>query len=248
MVGTQSIERTAHLLAVVVQHEGPVTFTDLVSATGLPRSTVSRMLRALDRGGLLERTPDGGYRGGRLFAEYAVRFDRVERLAEVIHVHLEDLADETGETATLAVARGSQVVHVDQVAAAHVLGATNWMAVQVPSHCSALGKVMHAWGAVRMPSGRLEIRTTATVRTHAELEAELEVTRGRGYALTRGELEEGLDGVAVPVRGAEGAVVAAIGVSGPSFRIGDRRPAIAERLERHSSRIARQLAARTSVR
>lgn len=244
MAGTQAIDRTMEIVRQVVQTEGPTTFTQLVHTTGLPRSTVSRMLQALEAGGLLERDPGRGYRGGWLFAEYAMRFDRVEVLVDLAHVHLEDLAEETGETATMAVPQGSQVVQADQVDARYALGLVNWMTIDVPSHCSALGKVLHAWGAVRMPSGRLEVRTSSTVRTHPQLEAELELTRSRGYALTRGEFEVGLDGVGVPVRGDQGSVVAAIGVSGPTFRIGERRPDIAGQLQAHASRITREIAAR----
>ncbi len=228
----------------MVRAEQPLTYSDLVAATGLPRSTVSRLLGALEVGGLLERDGDGAYRGGRLFADYAARFDRVEALVRVAHTHLEDLASETGETVNLAVARGSHVVHVDQVDARFVIGSVSWVDLEVPNHCSALGKVMLAWGVVRPPTGRLERRTPFTVATHAALQEDLAETLERGYALTRGELEEGLDGIAVPVRGTDGSVVAALGVSGPTFRIGDRRPAIAESLRTHAAAVTADLARR----
>ncbi|GEP39155.1 IclR family transcriptional regulator [Nocardioides psychrotolerans] len=230
------------LVALVVRAQRPLTYSDLVAATGLPRSTVSRLLGALELGGLVERESGGAYRGGRLFADYAARFDRVEALVRVAHTHLEDLATQTGETVNLAVARGSDVVHVDQVDARFVIGSVNWVDMEVPNHCSALGKVMLAWGVVRPPSGRLERRTPFTVATHAALERDLEETLERGYALTRGELEEGLDGIAVPVHSGDGTVVAALGVSGPTFRIGDRRPGIAESLQTHAAAVAGDLA------
>ena len=245
MTGTQSVERTTELIGLVVRAEVPMTYTDLVAATGLPRSTVSRLLGAIERGGLVERDASGAYRGGRLFAEYATRFDRVDELVRVAHAHLVDLADETGETVNLAVAWGAHVAHVDQVDARFVIGSVNWVNIDVPSHCSALGKVMQAWGAVRRPIGRLEIRTPHSISTHADLEAELERTRLRGYALTRGELEEGLDGIAVPVRNTADTVIAALGVSGPTFRIGERRPQIAERLQVHAAGISDDLVRRS---
>ena len=76
------------------------------------------------------------------------------------------------------------------------------------------------------------------------LESELDRTRTRGYALTRGELEEGLDGIAVPLRGVEGAVEAALGVSGPTFRIGERREEFAGLLLERAAAITRDLRAR----
>ncbi|WP_193605351.1 IclR family transcriptional regulator [Nocardioides dongkuii] len=243
MTGTQSVDRAAELLRLVVQADAAPSYSDLVAASGLARSTVSRLLGALERGGLVERE-GAGYRGGRLFADYAARFDRVEELARVAHVHLEGVAAATGETVNLAVARGTRVVHVDQVDARYVLGSVSWVGVDVPSHCSSLGKVLLAWGAVRRPSGRLEVRTPSSVATHADLDAELDRTRERGYAVTRGELEDGLDGVAVPVRGTEGAVVAALGVSGPTFRIGARHAEVAELLRTAATAVERDLRAR----
>lgn len=243
MTGTQSVDRAADLLRLVVQAEAAPSYSDLVSASGLARSTVSRLLGALERGGLVER--DGpGYRGGRLFADYAARFDRVEELVRIAHVHLEDVAAATGETVNLAVPRGSRVVHVDQVDARFVIGSVSWVGIDVPSHCSALGKVLLAYQAVRRPAGRLEVRTERSVATHAALEEELDRTRARGYALTRGELEEGLDAIAVPVRGIEGAVEAALGVSGPTFRIGERREEIADLLLERATAVTRDLRAR----
>ncbi|WP_244930331.1 IclR family transcriptional regulator [Nocardioides sp. W7] len=243
MTGTQSVDRAADLLRLVVQADAAPSYSELVAASGLARSTVSRLLGALERGGLVERE-GAGYRGGRLFADYAARFDRVDELARVAHVHLEDVAAGTGETVNLAIARGSRVVHVDQVEARYVIGSVNWVGIDVPSHCSSLGKVLLAWGAVRRPAGRLEVRTPSSVATHADLDAELDRTRERGYALTRGELEEGLDGVAVPVRGVEGAVVAALGVSGPTFRIGARHAEVAELLRTAATGVERDLRAR----
>lgn len=241
MSGTQSVDRTTELVRLVVQAQVPPTYTELVAASGLARSTVSRLLGALERGGLVERDQAGRFRGGRLFMDYADRFDRVDALVTAARVHLEDLAEETGETVHLAVARGAEVVQVDQVDARFVIGSYNWLGVRVPAHCSALGKVLLAYGAVRLPAGRLERRTPTTLATHAELASELELTRRRGHALTRGELEDGLDGIAVPVRGAGGVVVAALGVSGPTFRIGERRTSYAERLTSYAAAITRDL-------
>lgn len=247
MAGTQALDRAVDLVRLVVQAEFLPTHTDLVEATGLPRSTVSRVLGALERGGLLERE-DGGYRGGRLFADYAMRFDRTAPLLRAGRVHLERVAEATGETIHLAIARGAEVVQIDEVDARFVIGPSSWVGVTVPSHCSALGKVLMAWGAVPPPVGRLEVHTPETVRTHAQLEDHLAEVRRRGFASTRGELEEGLDGIAVPVQGVGGladgggpGVVAALGVWGPSFRIGEQHAEIAKKLTEASSAISRDL-------
>ncbi len=89
----------------------------------------------------------------------------------------------------------------------------------MPLHCAALGKVLLAYGAGELPSGRLEHRAARTITSRAALQADLAVVRRRGYAVTDEELEPGLIAVAAPVHSSAGAVVAALSVSGPASRL-----------------------------
>ena len=69
--GTQAVDRAAELLSLVVLAEEPPAFGDLVSGSGLPKSTASRLLQALERHRLVLRDHDGGYGAGPLFVMYA---------------------------------------------------------------------------------------------------------------------------------------------------------------------------------
>lgn len=242
--GTQSIDRAAELLSLVVRSDGPISFTDLVEKTGLARSTASRLLQALERNGMLERNQDGLFLGGALFTHYANRFDRVESLAAAAQPMLERIAEETDETVNLGVPRGDTVIHAAQIDSNFILGATNWIDVVVPPHCSALGKVMYAFEAIRLPKDPLETRTPETVRDLVTLKRQLKTVRLQGYAVTRGEFEEGLDALAAPVHGSSGRLLAAIGVSGPSFRLEQSHREIGELLVGESARLSRILARR----
>ena len=224
MSGTQAVDRAAELLSRVVLADEPPAFATLVTGTGLAKSTASRLLQALERHRLVARDDSGGYAPGPLFATYARRHDPIDELVTLARPTLDRISEATGETVNLAVARGYGVVQVAQVDSTFLLGTTNWVDVDVPPHCSALGKVFYAAGALPLPSGELERRTARTVTDPAELAAELRSFAKRGYAVTSGELEVGLDAVAAPVRDRTGSVVAALGVSGPSDRICSRVP------------------------
>ncbi len=219
--GTQAVDRAAALLTHVVEADAPVTFAQLSEVSGLARSTTSRLLSALERTRLLERSATGEYVGGPLFVLYAARHDRNGELARLARPMLVALGERTGETVHIAVPNGGQVAHVDQVDSTFVLGARDWTDVEVPDHCSALGKVLLAWGALTL-ADELEILTEHTLGTRSEVEEELRRVRAAGFAVTRDELEVGLAGVAAPVFGPDGAVVAAVGVSGPTARLKDR--------------------------
>src|SRR5699024_4837110 len=135
--GTQSIDRAAEILSLVVRADDPISYTEVVEATELARSTASRLLSALERNALVERDGDGLYCGGPLFVSCACRCGRVEKLVTAADPTLQRLSEETGETVNLAVPGPNGVVQVAQVDSTFVLGATNWVDVEVPPHCSA---------------------------------------------------------------------------------------------------------------
>jgi DNA-binding IclR family transcriptional regulator len=222
--GTQAIDRAAELLSRVVLADEPPGFGDLVLHTGLAKSTASRLLQALERHRLVHRDDSGGYAAGPLFALYASRREPYDELIRLARPTLEQLGVATGETVNLAVARGNAVVQIAQVDATYLLGTTNWVDVDVPAHCSALGKVFFAAGVLPLPSEPMERRTRHTVTTVEALRAQLDRYRTQGYAEALGELEIGLDAVAAPVLDATGDVVAAVGVSGPSDRVHSQLP------------------------
>jgi IclR family transcriptional regulator, acetate operon repressor len=226
--GTQAVDRAAQLLVRVVDAPGPVTFGSLAEGGELPKSTASRLLGALERHGLVERDRDGSFLPGVVLTRFARRPASTDRLVATARTYLETLGSRTGETVNLAVPGRDAVEQIDQVDSRYHLGAVNWVGLDVPFHCSALGKVFLAHEVVDLPTGRLEQRTARTVTSREALAAELEQVRRQGFAVAAEELEPGLVAIAAPVRDAGGRVVAALSVSGPTVRISpDRTPTVA---------------------
>jgi DNA-binding IclR family transcriptional regulator len=236
--GTQAIDRAAALVATVVRADEPLSFGELQDECGLPKSTTSRLLTALERTELIERNDTGSYVAGPLFWLYATRHDPWDELVRLARPTLEKVGADTGETVHLSVARGDRVVQVAQLDSTYLLGSRDWTQVDVPEHCSALGKVLLAYGALELPLGSLEQLTPRTVTDRAALRRELEQVSRRGYASTVDELEIGLTGVAAPVRGVEGDVVAALGISGPSQRLEERRDEVGRKLNQRAEQLS----------
>ncbi|HYH31413.1 MAG TPA: IclR family transcriptional regulator [Pseudonocardia sp.] len=220
-LGSQAVDRACALLALVVESGGPRTFTSLVEELGLAKSTTSRLLQALERSRLLQRDQAGAFRPGALFSTYAARPSALQDLVELARPTLQRIGELTEETVNLSVPRGREVVQIAQVDSRYLLGSTNWVGVDVPAHCTALGKVLYAFGALPPPLGPLEQRTPRSPVDHARFDRALGEVRRRGWAVSLDELEVGLGAVAGPVRGVDGAVVAAVSVSGPTTRIND---------------------------
>jgi len=221
-VGSQAVDRATALLALVVESGEPRHFTSLVEALGLPKSTTSRLLQALERSRLLQRDQNGAFRPGALFSIYAARPNALHDLAELARPTLQRIGQLSEETVNLSVPRGQAVVQISQIDSRYLLGSTNWVGVDIPAHCTALGKVLYAWAALPLPHGNLERRTAHSPVDGAQLEHTLVDVRRRGWAVSLDELEVGLGAVAAPVRATDGTVVAAVSVSGPTTRINDR--------------------------
>src|SRR4051812_9856420 len=212
--GTQSIDRAAQLLVHVVENSEPTSVGTLAETTGLPKSTTSRLVRALERQGLVQRDgARGSLSPGPVLLRFAGRSDEFD-LPALAHDTLRRLAAETGETINLAVAGPLGVEQIAQEDSSHFLGGTNWVGRRVPYHCSANGKALLAFGAAQLPAGDLERLAPKTIVDRRELEAELMTARTRGYATAVDELEPGLSAVAAPVLGPDREAVAALSVSG----------------------------------
>ena len=122
----------------------------------------------------------------------------------------------------------------------------SWPGKRIPLHATSDGKVLLAYlsqaelaGCLTPPLRRFTDRTITTLDEFSPVLVEV---RRRGFATAVEELETGLTAIAVPVRNAEGDVVASISASGPSFRIpADRIPAIAESVRRAAAEVSRRL-------
>ena len=222
--GVAAVDRGAELLVRVLESEEPIALGELAAASGIPKSTASRLLTALERRGLIEQDGQRGrLRPGPAILRVAERSMLERNVVELARPSLDALGEETGETINLAVTGSQGVEHVAQVESRHFLGAGQWLGRAVDYHCTANGKVFLAFERAPMPALPLTRYTPATITDPALLRAELETVRRHGFATAVDELETGLAAVAAPVRGARGDVVAAISVSGATLRMTPRR-------------------------
>jgi DNA-binding IclR family transcriptional regulator len=240
--GATAVDRGAELLVRVLESEQPVALAEIASASGIPKSTASRLVSALERQGLIEQDGERGrLRPGPAILRVAERSLIERSVVELAGPSLDALGEISGETINLAVPAPHGVEHVAQVESRHFLGAGQWLGHSVDFHCTANGKVFLAFGRATMSARPLELLTERTVTDPARLRAELEEVRRNEFASAVDELEVGLAAIAAPVRGAGGQVVAALSISGPTMRMTPER--IAE-LKPHLIAEARRLAGR----
>jgi DNA-binding IclR family transcriptional regulator len=221
--GLQSVSRALHSLELIAD-AGELGVSELGRLLGVHKATASRLAATLADRGLIERDPDTErYRLGfgliRLAGAAMAGLDLVRTARPV----LEDLADRTRETVNLGVLSGQDVIYIDQATGTRSIVSVSWVGRRTSLHCTAAGKVLMAFGPrgdlPRLLGVPLTKETDRTITDVEVLRAQLEQARGRGYAHTQEELEDGLNAVAAPVRQADGSLAAALSVSGPAFRM-----------------------------
>ena len=204
----------------VLESEQPVALTELASAAGMPKSTASRLVSALERRGLIEQDGERGrLRPGPAILRVAERSMLERSVVELARPSLDALAEASGETINLAVPAPAGVEHLAQVDSRHFLGTGQWLGRTVDYHCTAVGKVFMAFGRAPIPPqplpklrpghdhgpgpsrGRVRVRPTSRVRH-----------RGR-----RARAGAGGDGRARARR--PRSVVASLSITGPTVRM-----------------------------
>ena len=223
----QSVDRAIDVLEYLAERDDGAV-TDLAAALGVHKSTAFRLLAALEARGLVEQVSERGrYRLGfglvRLAGATAARLDIVEQSRPVTR----RLAAAVGDTVNVARLEGEAAVNLDQVLGGATVATQNWVGQRTPLHATSSGKVLLAFAdpadRERLLARPLAVFTPATIANRAALEVELRAVIAAGWASTREELELGLNAIAAPIRGHDGSVVAAVSVSGPSYRLGPER-------------------------
>jgi DNA-binding IclR family transcriptional regulator len=243
----QSVQRATRLLKAFDSGPAELGVSELSRRVELHKSTVSRLLATLESEGLLERVPaTEKYRLGFMLVRLAGQVTHFGDVREAARPILVELTDRSRETVHLAVLDGGEVVNVEQIAGPHIVREANWVGRRTPLNCVANGKALLAFlppeQIERILAGPLPRFTERTITDPRRLRKELAAVRERGYAQALGEIEEGLNTVAAPIRDAAGAVIASVSVSGPAYRVtADRIPALGALVVEAAARISARL-------
>jgi IclR family acetate operon transcriptional repressor len=227
--GTQAVERALAILDCFRRGPQSLGITEIARAVGLNVSTAHRLVRALCHGGFMEQeAASERYRLGFAIAVLG------QRALEQSGYHLAQpilarLATTTGESASLGIRRGDEVLVLERAASVQPLRFDHPTGAEIHLHASAMGKVLLAFtpGSPKEIVAALhpvERYTRHTITSRAALVQELTAIREQGFATNREERYEGVCGIAAPVIAAPvsaalGVAHAAVGIQGPSLRL-----------------------------
>lgn len=218
-----AVSRIVTVLNALHASGEPLSLSRVARSTGLPKTTLHRLMGELTAHSLVERHGNCytlGVAVGRLAG--SAREERLRGARHRLLPHLIDLYERTHRTVSLAVLRDRRVIFVERIFGhGHQCTPSDFTQV-APAHCTAAGKILLAGAPVSghpWPAG-LKRWTTSTITDPAALESELVRVRAEGIAYSAGEYVPGVRCVAVPVRDGRGLPIAAVAVSGgPAARL-----------------------------
>ncbi len=232
----QALDRAFAVLDLLGESDMPLGLAQVASSLQLHKSTAHRFLMVLERHRMVERTTNGKFRLGLRLFDFGNRAIEQYDLRDRAQPHLRRLVAETEETAHLCILEAAHVIYIDKIEPARSVRMITRIGASNPVHCTSVGKAILAFlpedrAADIARRLRFERFTHHTITTPEALRTEMEKTRRRGYAVDDEEYEEGLRCIAVPLLDAQRLPVAAISVSGPSFRVtAQKLPSIANQL------------------
>jgi DNA-binding IclR family transcriptional regulator len=243
----QSLDRALAVLEFIGESDVPCSLAEICRCMNLHKSTAHRALMVLERGRLLERTPDDRFRLGlKLYALGNRAVEQIDLRAQV-QPSLQALAKRLGEKVHLGVLQNTSVVYLDKAGPTNRACMGSKTGSSNPVYCTAMGKAMLAW----LPQTEVHqlidqinfVQVTAkTICSREQLMQSLERVRRRGYSIDDEEAEMGVRCVGAPIFDQAHNPIAALSVSCISSRIQPHQvPVIAEHLRRCCSEISASL-------
>lgn len=214
--GVGVLDRCAVILGAV--ESGARSFTDIVEATALTRSTAHRLILGLEDHGFLVHVGGFGYVLGPRLLALATTAMRELPLREIAHPSLERLARSTGESAQLYVRDGDRRICIDAAESESELRTIVDIGASLPLTKGSAGKVFLTWGTERD-----EALLSAAAERGDRLAQQVATVRRRGWAESVAERAPGVASVSAPVFGPHATLLAVVSVSGPASRLGTLR-------------------------
>lgn len=219
--GVRSVQRAIEIMSLLTEQRPRVTIRDIVETTGLPKTTVLRIVQTLEHSGLLAATPSGYVAGPGLW-RWAHLAKHSWEPTEAARAVMRELVARQRETVNIYILHNLSRVCVTQEESPMALRHVVRVGDELPLWAGASSKVLLR----DAPRDFLEriVHTAPGGLAHLpNLEKEIANAAADGYGISYDEREVGLSAVAVPIHGREGEVVAALSYSGPTSRFPDER-------------------------
>lgn len=221
------LNKAFSVLDILLKNNAPMSMTEISAELGLYPSTIHRILDTLKYGGYVEQDPNTQkYQLGLKLLELGMaRLNQIDLVKEA-KPFLKELVKKCNETVHLAVLEDTNVLYLAKEESTQTIRMISYVGKRAPLHCTALGKILLAF----LPTDKREQLlnkmelfklTENTITDKDKLQEELRRIKQVGFALDKEENEKYVRCIAAPIRDYKGRVIAAVSISGPSYRINE---------------------------
>ena len=216
--GVQSVERIFQLIESLAAHPAGAGLQRLAQDTDLAKSTVHRLLASLVSLGYAAQDENGRYRLTLKMFELSSGIVNSMDIMDVAKVHLERLAQRTGEAVHLVIRDGQDIVYIYKTESGPMRMSSR-VGLRSPLYCTGVGKAILATLPADEVTNIWQHTTPQKLTTHTivefdALQAQLAEVRTNGYAIDDEENELGVRCVAVAIPGLGGRADSAFSISG----------------------------------
>ena len=241
----RSVERAFSILKCFNLDDHRLTLTTIAEAIGLPVTTVLRILSTLVTLGMLKRNDDKTYSlGNEVYLLGAVARAHFKP-QQIAYPFMKQLRDETKEAVSLYGMESECRVCYEHVPSLLTMRCVVRVGDRFPLWAGAGGKIMLAYAderTIEREASKLKKITDTTITDKRNFLEELAEIRTRDYAISRGEREDGILSMAVPIFNREKTAPLCLSIAGPSTRFDDETVAeLIPRMQEMSTKISQQL-------
>ena len=211
----RSVARALDLLNQFDHHRPFLTLREVVERSGLPKTTVVRLLANLQDRTLISVRRDGTYTLGAAMLRWVRMSAALWQVNEPTVASMRRLVDTCGETVNIYVRQDTVRISIAQEQGTRTVRNVVEVGEPMPLWGGSAAKVLLT-AAPKLIDELTEINPNLDA---ARLRAEVDKARLVGYAVSHGEREEGASAVSAPIFAADGRAVAALSVSGPTSRL-----------------------------
>jgi len=220
-----SLARGLTVIQAFDKDHSKLTLTDVAKRTELNRATARRFLFTLNALGYVESD-------GKLFwlspkiLELGYAYLASQPIVDTVQPFIERVSNETGESCSVSVIDGNDVVYIARYLTHHIMSVTLNVGTRLPAFVTSMGRMLLAYktdeeASEILSNTQLKKFTEHTLVDRDQIKEQLKIVRSQGYSIVNQELEFGLRSIAVPIFNQRGTCVAAINVGTQAGRIGE---------------------------
>lgn len=242
----KTVVRSMDILNLFINH-AELTFQEIIDLSGIPKTTVYRMLMSLEEMGLLEKGTDAKYRLGLMFLSFghlvSSRLD-IRRIALPV---MQKLHDEVDEAINLIIRQEDEAIYIEKIETHQKVRLYTAIGRRSPLYAGACSRVILSFlpqEEIERYVDEVELKSFAagTITDKARLRETIQQTKKDGYAISRSELENHTSAIAAPIFNHKGEVVAGISMAGIEAHYqAEQVPLFAEKVKEAARQISERL-------